>query len=89
MEPLDREQIIEIYGAPKLTFDILASNECNNDFEPNGDDIEENTFMKVEIDIRDVNDEPPKFSEETLFFSMTTGGREFRESVKIVFIFFK
>ena len=65
---MDREEI------PNLTFQILASNDCGDDFVPDGDIIEEKTTLQMDITVKDQNDETPKFNEETLFFSMTIGG---------------
>ena len=65
---MDREEI------PNLNFQILASNNCDDDFVPDGDNIEEKTTLQMDITVKDENDETPKFNEETLFFSMTIGG---------------
>ena len=69
IKPLDREEI------PNLNFQILASNNCDDDFVPDGDNIEEKTTLQIYITVQDQNDETPKFIEETLFFSVTIGGK--------------
>ena len=66
MEALDREHIIDTLGEPKLTFDIFTSNDCMNDFDPNGEAIQKNSTMMVKVNIRDVNDETPNFFDDTL-----------------------
>ena len=65
---MDREEV------PNLNFQILASNDCGDDFVPDGNIIEEKTTLQMDITVKDQNDEIPKFNEETLFFSMTIGG---------------
>ena len=52
----------------------MASNNCDDDFVPDGENIEENTTLQMDITVKDQNDETPKFNDETLFFSMTIGG---------------
>ena len=66
---MDREETSE------LSFQILASNNCDDDFVPDGENIEENTTLQIDITVQDQNDETPKFNEETLFFSLTIGGK--------------
>jgi hypothetical protein len=65
---LDREEI------PNLSFRILASNNCDDGFDPDGENFEEDTTLQIHITVKDVNDETPKFNEDALFFSMTIGG---------------
>ena len=56
----------------------MASNNCDDDYVPDGENIEENTTLQRDITVKDQNDETPKFNEETLFFSMTIGGNSGR-----------
>jgi len=68
---LDREETSE------LSFQILASNNCDDDYVPDGENIEENTTLQIVITVIDQNDVTPKFNEETLFFSLTIGGEDY------------
>ena len=53
----------------------MASNNCDDDYVPDGENIEENTALQIVITVIDQNDVTPKFIEETLFFSLTIGGK--------------
>ena len=58
-----------------MSLQILASNNCDDDYVPDGENIEENTTLQIDITVIDQNDVAPKFIEETLFFSLTIGGK--------------
>ena len=58
-----------------MSFQILASNNCDDDYVPDGENIEENTTLQIVITVIDQNDVTPEFIEETLFFSLTIGGK--------------
>ena len=55
----------------------MASNNCDDDYVPDGENIEENTTLQIVITVIDQNDVTPEFIEETLFFSLTIGGKIF------------
>ena len=62
----------------------MASNNCEDGFDPDGENFEEDTTLQMDITVKDQNDETPKFNEETLFFSMTSDGTKASFNAKAI-----